>query len=339
LNKVDYIDFSKKYWNPEVNKALSCNNKLYFTSSDFSLRDKSRAYIMLYNSDMVKENNLGNPIELVLNGKWTFDTMTKWSKAVANDVNGSGTVDDQDIFGITLDSYNSFATFMAACNNIMLTKNNSDEFELSMNNEHTVNSIEKVLALTSSPNEAVFCDEWNGKVDYDYWSVASKIFKAGRALFITTFPHGLKTYSADCNFKYGIIPFPKYDDKQENYYTMADNYCMLFSIPLSNPEPDFSGFMLEALSYASTDTSLKAYYEISCKTKYTYDEDSAEMLDLIFSNILYEPARVFQINSISNIYNNIAKAKTNNFASVYASAESAALTDIKKISSDLNGKK
>lgn len=57
LNQVDYIDFSKNYLNPEVNKALSCDNKLYFTSSDFTLRDKNRAYILLYNRDMANETN------------------------------------------------------------------------------------------------------------------------------------------------------------------------------------------------------------------------------------------------------------------------------------------
>jgi hypothetical protein len=336
LNNINYIDFSKNYWNPEVNKALSFDNRLFFTSSDFSLRDKSRAYILLYNRDMANEYKLGNPVELVNNGTWTIDVMTKWSKSVANDLNGNGAVDDQDQFGLAMDSYNAFATLMAACGNIMLTKNSSDKFVLTMNNEHTVNSIDKILELVGVPSEAIFCNDWNGKVDYDHWSVASKSFKSGRSLFITCFPHSLKGYSADCNFEYGIIPYPKYDEKQEKYYTMADDFCMLFSIPISNPNPDFTGFMLEALSYASTNTSLKAYYEISCKTKYTYDEDSANMLDLIFSNIIYEPAKVFKISNIANLYSDIAKAKTNNFSSLYASAESAALADLEKLSADLS---
>lgn len=38
LNTVDYIDFSKSYWNPDVNESLTIGDSLYFTSSDFSLQ-------------------------------------------------------------------------------------------------------------------------------------------------------------------------------------------------------------------------------------------------------------------------------------------------------------
>ena len=53
INGVDYIDFSSDYWNPEVNAALSYRNKLYFTTSDFSLRDKNRTYILIYNLSLI----------------------------------------------------------------------------------------------------------------------------------------------------------------------------------------------------------------------------------------------------------------------------------------------
>jgi hypothetical protein len=335
LNKVDYIDFSKSYWSEEANKVLSFDNKLFFTTSDYALRDKSRTYIIVFNRDMAKEYNLGDPIELVNNGTWTLDVMTEWSKKVSADLNGNGTVDDQDRYGIVMDSYNAFDTFMAACGNIILTKDSSDKFELTINNEHAVNSIDKILALVGNRDEAIFCNDWKGKVDYDHWDVADRVFYSGRGLFITTFPHSLKTISAECNFDYGIIPFPKYDEEQDKYYTMADKLGMLFCIPVSNPDPDFAGFMLEALSCVSEKTTLPAFYEISCKTKYTYDEDSAKMLDLIFSNIIFEPALTYNINYINNIYYNLARDKVNNFVTQYAGIESAALTDIEKLSDTL----
>ena len=336
LNDIDYIDFSQSYWYEEVNKALSYRNRLYFTSSDFALRDKNRAYILLYNRAMAENFGLGNLADLVRAGTWTIDKMTEYSKAVAGDANGNGVIDDKDNFGTAMDSYISFATFMVGCDNTFLTKTSEDTFELTIYNEHAINSIDKVLKLTGTPSDAVFCEDWSGKVDYDYWYVASTLFIERRVLFITTFPHALKKYSAETDFEYGIIPFPKYDEQQKKHYTMADYMTMLFAIPVTNAEPDFAGFMLEALSSASTSTSLQAYYEISCKTKYTYDEESAEMLDLIFSNIVFEPAVVYNIGDLTSIYFILAESKANNFASLYKEREKMATTDLENLARDFD---
>ncbi len=340
LNTIDYIDFSKNWWNPEVNDALSISGKLYFTSSDFSLRDKSRAYILVHNRDMEESFKLQNPAELVRAGTWTIDKMAEYTKAVASDLNGNTEIDDEDRFGLGMDSYNAFSTFMVACDTAIVAKNKTTGLpEPVVNTERVVDAVDKVLNLTAKPNEAIFCNDWNGKVSYDYWSVMGTVFKKGNAMFITTFPHGLKAYSADCNFNYGIVPYPKFDEDQEGYYTMADIYCMLFGVPISCADPDFAGFMLEALSAEGSTTSLPAYYEVSCKTKYTYDEESAEMLDLTFSGIRYELAMVFGVESIRTLYESLGGKKANTIASDYAAKESAAKADIEKLIADFAGTK
>jgi len=325
MNTVEYIDFSKAWWNPDVNESTSFFDKVYFTSSDFSLRDKNRAYIMIYNRDLCKKYSLVDPIEVARDGKWTIDVLKQYSKTVSYDVNGNGEVDIEDQFGICTDSYNGFNTLVTAAGNMGIRIDAATgEPVISLYNEHTISTVEKYMDVVTSPEQIIFCDDWNGKVDFDYWSTSTKVFKAGRGLVIASFPHSLKSYSADCIFDYGIVTMPKYDETQAKYLTMADRFCMFFAIPVSNPEPDFTGFMLEALSYASTDTTLHAYYEVSCKTKYTYDENSAEMLDLIFDGICYDPALIYSVGGLYNVIYNIAKTKTNDMASAYASIESTA---------------
>ena len=102
---------------------------------------------------------------------------------------------EQDRFGLALDSYNAFANFITGCNNTILTKTGDDTFELTMNNEHTVNSVDKVLALTGNESIATFCEFWANKVDYDVWYVGIRLFSSERALFYTSFPHDLKAVS------------------------------------------------------------------------------------------------------------------------------------------------
>ena len=77
--------------------------------------------------------------------------------------------------------------------------------------------IVKASILTPNDYVGTTCEKWKGKVDFDYWSFSDKAFQQGRALFCMTFPHVLKSYSANCVDDYGILPFGKYDEDQEKY--------------------------------------------------------------------------------------------------------------------------
>lgn len=337
MTGTEYIDFTKPWWNPEVNDSLSVGGRLFFTTSDFSLRDKNRVYITAYNMEMIDNFGLGDPVAVVRDGKWTIELMNTYVKAVAADLDGDGTMTDADRYGLTMDSYNAFQTFLTGCDNSIVTKDGDDGITLTVDNEHMISSIDKVIALTCDTNTALFCNDFNGKVSYDFWGVSSRVFYAGNALFTVAFPHALQKYSANCDFEYGVLPAPKYDEAQEKYCAFPDVVgSMVFGIPITVPDTSFTGFMLEALSAASTDTTLSAYYEVSCKTKYTYNADSAEMLDLIFSNIVYDLGTIYSFGNINTMFTeDIPKAKVNNFASLYAKKESKALADIEKTSLSL----
>ena len=83
----------------------------------------------------------------------------------------------------------------------------------------------------------------------------------------------------DAQFTYGILPFPKVSDTQENYvvgYTDRQ-----FGIPITISDPERNGIIIEAMSKAGYDIVRPAYFEIALKNKYTYDTESARMLDII----------------------------------------------------------
>ncbi len=335
LNEVEYIDFSKTWWNQNVNDTFSLFDKLYFTSSDFSLRDKNRTYILAFNKQMIQDNGLEDPFTAVREGKWTIDLATEWSQAVSHDLDGNGAIDYLDAFGLACDSYCAFTSLAFAGGVNTIGKDAEGKPQLTLNNQLTTDVIDKAMLLFGDRTLSLVCNDWNGKCgDRDMWSLSSDAFKEGRALLVTCFPHSLSTYSESCKDDYGILPFPKYDEAQEAYYSYADSMGMLFGIPVTCQDSSFAGFMLEALSAASTDTSLKAYYDISCKMKYTYDEESAQMLDLIFANIQYDLANIYGISGASDFLINIGMSKKNTFSSKYASVEKRALADIEKLITD-----
>jgi len=328
MYSLDYLDFSKPWWNSELNDRLSICNKLYFTTGDFALVDKQRTSILFFNRDMADEYSLGNKFDAVREGKWTLDMLIEDSVKVSRDLNGDGIRNQHDQFGFGGEYYNS-SVMAFACDNIICGKDADDTPILKMEAGHWSESLDKIVKLTSNKDIMFFEQDYNGKYDGDYYQMTEDLFKDGRLLYCSTFVESFKDMSADCTDEYGVIPFPKYDEAQEKYYTLSAQ-GLVITVPKTAKDPDFSGFMLEVLSAYSSYTTLPAYIEVSCKTKYTYDADSAEMLDLTFDGLIFDLGQLYNWGDVFNIPYNIGKEGQNNFASRYASLESAAVAAMEK---------
>ena len=138
--------------------------------------------------------------------------------------------------------------------------------------------------------------------------------------------------SAKADFDYKMLPLPKFDEAQEKYYTMSDNIGLLFGVPANAPDRDFSGYMLEALSCISHTTTLPAYYEINCKVKSVYDEDSADMMDLAIDGLVFDVGFMYDIGGLPSILtSSIPSARSNDLSSLYAGMESSAKEALKKL--------
>lgn len=316
MNAIEDIHFDKPYWNQDVNKVLTINGKLYFTSSDYSLLDKARTNIFVYNNSMSDSYSIPNIVDTVNDGKWTVEKMKEYCEVVANDLNGDGIMDQEDRFGLGMDSLHAFNAFVIGCNNEFV-KNSRNSLEIVSDFQHISDTVDLLIPVLCDKSLSFFCEDFNN------YSAVAQMFNAGKSLFRIAQPISLSGLSANCDFQYTIIPLPKYDEFQEKYLTTADPESMLFGIPVTTSAPEFSGFILQALSAASTDTSLKAYYETRCKTKYVSNEESAIMLDLIFDGISYDLSAIYNIG-LSDIMRNIASKGQNLFSSEFAKKESAA---------------
>jgi len=327
---LPHIDWEKPWWNDEVNKAISIENRLYFTTGAFNVMDKNRMYLLMFNKDMAEEFSLGNMYELVDKGQFTAENVTKFNKAVTADIDGDGEMTADDRWGWGGDSWIASLAAFQSMDNMFVEKDANDYPIITINNDRTVTSIEKMLAMTVDKVTSYTCEMFSGEVDYDFYDVSSNMFEDGRLLFcpnFINFPIGIKTFSAECDFNYGIIPFPKLDEAQENYVSVPDSYWgTLLAVPKTITDPEYIGYMLEVLSYTTQETVMPAFYETSAKGKYTYDEESARMLDLIFSNPRYDLGVIFNWGGMGNIILQLASENSSNFASKYAGVADSAQT-------------
>jgi hypothetical protein len=92
---------------------------------------------------------------------------------------------------------------------------------------------------------------------------------------------------------FGILPHPKFDESQPDYLNAAADSVPVVGIPVTNPDPEKAGAFIDVLTALSVDTVTPAYYTISLEGKFTRDEDSIEMLDIIREGRIYDFAVIY----------------------------------------------
>ena len=132
---------------------------------------------------------------------------------------------------------------------------------------------------------------------------------------------------------YGILPYPKFDENQDKYYSNSmDNYSLL-SVPKTVTDLEFVGTITEALTRESHYSVVPAYYDVALTSKYARDEQSVAMLDIIMDGRQYDFSILHngQIADLPYFFRNLIAAKSTNVASKYAAIESQVNEGLKSL--------
>ncbi len=275
LDDLTYVDLDRPYWDADVASQLSINNKNYFLTAPFNLQIYDFMTVLAFNKEMVTNFELSNPYELVKTDDWTIDNYTEMAVAITDDINGDGTFDENDRYGLICMSKTVLPAFWIAAGERTVAKDEDDRlYFAALGNERFASVIEKIFTVTWDNNS------WNAKS-----SVATD-FKNNKSLFYATILYNIKSLR-DMETDFGILPFPKYDETQEEYYSRLDA-VYLFSVPVTNSDIDRTSAVIEALACEAYYTVLPAYYDIMLKGKIARDNESSEMLDLMFGSRLID---------------------------------------------------
>ena len=146
---------------------------------------------------------------------------------------------------------------------------------------------------------------------------------------------------------YGVIPVPKFNQQQEDYHSLVSTlYATSCAIPISAEDPEMSSIIMQAMCEASTETTKYAYYQTILKDRYSKDDTTEEILDLIFANRVYDIGIVYNFggsvwdaNSLANFMNTVAFSGTQTFASTLDSISSVVQSDLEKTLEEFDRKK
>lgn len=315
---AQYMNFSKPWWDSKMVEGLTIDGKVYFATGDILTSDNDGTFALLFNKKIATEVKLPDLYQLVNNGAWTMDQMYSFEKLAINDKNSDGKLSyDTDVCGFAYTGDSPYCIVYAGGLQVIRMVDGDLAYNLDVSR---ASNIADKAALLFSKETTVDMNAAGGSIV----EVGQKCFGEGHALFFGECMQcvsRMRSYDVD----FGILPFPKYDDAQENYYSMMHLVGGVVSIPKSvqGEARETVAYLLEAISYHSVDTLTNLYYDLNLKTKNAKDAESGPMIDLILANRVYDLAYTYQLGGVvANVASAMLPSSKTNVASLNKSAQS-----------------
>jgi hypothetical protein len=304
-DNLEYVDLTKSWWNKASVDQLSLGGNTYMVAGEAMLSDKECLWLVYFLKDKIKDWGLEDPYELVANNKWTWDKMMEMAAVIVDDINGDGVMDKNDCWGLTTHGENYAALWMAAGHKLIELDKDGIPYQ-AWGTEEFFTIFEKIAEIMGN-TEVVYGTDI---------AFISDSLKQNRTLFGTEVVAFIKAYRGN-EYEFGLLPMPKYDSSQEDYYTYAAVNSDLCVVGLDCADTYRTSIILEALACYGKKILLPVYYEEQLRTRFARDEESGAMLDIIFKNRMYDLGVAFDWGSVKTSLSSY----TANPASLYASLE------------------
>ncbi len=324
FNTLELLNLDKPWYNQNYIEASSVNGKLTSLVGSVMITHMDSVFAMLYNKKLATDYKLPDLYELVREGSWTLPKLFEVSKGVTADLNGDTVYDDRDRYayvgllgmgrlgsGVKLDS---------------VIKDANDTPTLNIDNGDVIDKLTGLIELGTRYERDIYDPRFDTNTGGDGDAMIFRLFGNDQALF---YIHGLGSVQKfrDMKSDFGVIPTPKLDEAQENYYIYPDiGKCMV--IPITASDLERTSIVIEYMSWAGYTYLRPKYYESMLQSKYLRDDESVEMMDeYIFTNIGYTPqyGSATLINTINEVL-----SQSGNIASELASIKPTVEAELEK---------
>jgi ABC-type glycerol-3-phosphate transport system substrate-binding protein len=321
-HELPYVDLKKPWYIADAAETLSINDKAYIMTGEYCSSIIQMTYCMFFNKQLVKDLEIPDPYETVKQGRWTLDYIDSLAKSVYRDLNGNGAKDDEDRYGLITNCRGAAVTYQYSCDNPVMQKDSDGIPQLSFHTPRMLEIFEKVYNLLFKNDGTLTQLEYNNELP---------IWNRGNVLLMNcTFSNAIDLRGDDIDF--GIVPYPKLNEQQEKYLTIGAGYYSVMAAPITVSDPERTGIIIEALNAESYKRVIPAYYEVALKVKYTRDEESVQVLDMILDGRYFDFGYMYDgFQGVAFMLDNMFYSQNFNFVSEYEKRESAAIKYYQKI--------
>ncbi len=327
MKELPHVDLTHSWWDQTAMRDLSIANSMFFTTGALSTAIDDFTFCVLFNKDLFKQKVTDgtNLYTLANEGKWTLDELIRISSLVSEDLNGDDVMDSRDQYGAILWDDELLATMKSGGGKIAKV-NDDGLIELTMYNERNDSIINKFVNFANS-QYAINFQHMSGGVNW------FDMFIENQAIFMMTMfneCHRFRNMDTD----YGIVPQPRFTADQEWYSPIAPWHSAFICVPAVCEDVETVGAIIELLGYHSENILTPAYYDKTLNGTYIRDDESKDMLDIIFNNRIYDVGHLYRISglqeSITNLLRNNNPTGLSKLYTTYQRASTTYINNINK---------
>lgn len=283
---LENFDFSRPWWYADFMRDISMNYSYQFMlAGDFFIDVLRSSHVLLFNKSLYTDlfGNGDEIYEIVLNGDWTYDRFVQICEESFADLNGDGKNDPNDRYGyVAYQSWGPMIPFLISANPGYVERDEQGYPTITVYNERSLALMDYLIKIFNSPAAGALT------VFHDDSEATLLNFTSGRSVMIGDQRIGSLENARirDMEQDFAVLPYPKLTEL-DDYVTSAHDTSEVGLIPIT-VSPDSTGFIsavIEVLCRETHKEVLPVYYDSSIKMKYTRDQNSAQMIDIIHDNI------------------------------------------------------
>ena len=294
LADTKYIDITNPWWSESFLDQVAIDGNMYFLTGDISTNAIGTAFALFFNKGLLATYQLENPYELVDNGTWTLDKLFEMTGSIYTDLNGDNKRDENDMYGLYA-IHSSFDNlyYSSGMSIVVPDKDEGMVVSADFGSEKMVSLVTKLCTAFNHTDGINWADGSSG--------VAEKSFLEENTIFIMNGMNIAANQLREAKFEYGVLPVPKWDEAQENYRSTHAYTSGFYCVPLDARDPDMSSAIIEAMAIEGYYNVAPAFFETALKVKYSTDDDSARMFDIIRQSVTYDFGRVYSSGYLKDI--------------------------------------
>lgn len=285
-----YLHFDQPWWVQDAVESFTLGSHLYVAASEILLRDKGATAALFFNQVIANDyaDDLPDFFELVQNKEWTLEEMIFAGETVSHPNDGDDQMNSaEDIWGFSAGDdpvyylFNGFGYKFAHIDN--------DGF---IDYDFADEDSDSIVVMQNIFEKVMYADWYMNTmtVGKGFLQSGQDIFVEGTSLFKGGMVKDTTNRLKDMNDLYGILPYPLYTVDQANYSSLVwEHHDSALGIPAHALDKEMCAVIIEALSWESYYSVYPVFYETILLNRAAKDEQSKEMLKIIFSTRSYDP--------------------------------------------------
>ncbi len=320
------------WWNQDSVRSYTMGDALYVAAPEMLLRDKGATAVMYFNQKIADDEGIEDLYTVAQDGDWTMEMMVELAEDVAVDMDGDDQISSaEDMYGLEGGGRDIPHFLFMGSGNKFAVIDDDGYIELTFGDEDSITVWQDILDFV------MYSDYYYANnADSNLIPEGFNAFRSDRCLFQMNLVKdvlGLRNMES----MYGVLPIPKYDAYQQDYSSLVwmHHDCVL-GIPGSCTNTDMISVVLEHMSYISYYDVYPIFYDTIILGKSARDEQSKEMLELVFKTRAFDPGLYWLGDEGTGVFLTLFENNQHNVSSVWASVTQKVETGVEEFNEKID---